>query len=112
MQSRARTRQNLQRQTIIDVTNRSPERHGSGVADQHVDREPFVLWPDFRDQNLHRLSANPLSSAIPDDKKLPEINLIWVFAIKRVGHGLLILIEERRPVFGGQPIPHALLQFL
>src|SRR5467141_574532 len=80
---------NFKRQAIIRVAYCSPEGYGGFVGDQYINCQALVLGPYIRTENFDRTTAKALPSTITDHKELPQINLLRLLSVKRVGDNLI-----------------------
>src|SRR5437867_3802928 len=100
----------LERQTVICVTDRAPESDCSLVCNENLHRQPLGLGPNLSAEQLNSRSANPLTAAITDHKKLPQVNFLRLLSKQSVSDNLTIILEQNRAILTRQPASHALLE--
>jgi len=69
---------------IVLVAQRSPECQSYLVLCEHSKCQPLAAGPVFTSKDLKATSAYSFSSTIRYDKKLLEIDLVFVYAIEAV----------------------------
>lgn len=55
--------------------------------------------------------ADSLFSAVPHHEKLPQINLLRLFAIQRIGNDFVSFFKDHGTILAGEPAAHALFEF-
>jgi hypothetical protein len=67
---------------MILVADGPPEGNSCRVADQNLDRQSFVLRPDFCDENFHGLAAKALPAVVSHDEQLPQIPFLRLMSLQ------------------------------
>lgn len=100
----------LKAQQIIFVTHRPPKSYRDCVVQQNINGKPLILWPNVRPQNLHCSTAKPSAATVAEDKKLPQIYLIWLFSIQSVGDNVSALLKNHTSILSRKKASHPLLK--
>ncbi len=105
---RCRAGQDFERERIVAVADRAPERECRFVVNEHVDRQALRLGPDLGSQHLDRLPADSLTPAVANDEELAEMDLVRLLAVQGVGDDRPLFFQQDRRVVTGKPSRHPL----
>src|SRR5262249_16220426 len=76
----------LQRERIILVSHRTPERDATGIVHQHRDGAAFGTGPDVRQQRLHGAAPHAVPAPGADHEELLHRDLTNLYRLLECHH--------------------------
>jgi hypothetical protein len=103
------SRHDLQSETIVLITNTSPERDTALILAQDINGQPYAAGPDLLFEDRERHATDARSSSIATHKELPEVDRLFFCSEQSIANRF-IARKHHSPILTLQPLAHPLLE--